>query len=128
MKRLKNPPEDAQLTKNQALALTPVKNVDASETTLKSGQVVIRYPVSMRPWMAKWVQRFKGASPPVGTRKLALDALGTDVWGMINGKRSVQDIVDTFAGIHQLEIREAEIAVTQFLRDLGKRGVIGLQE
>lgn len=118
----------AQLTKNQALTLTPVKNIKSAEETLDSGVIVIQYPVTMRPWMAKWIQRFKGSSPQIGSRKLQLDSLGTEVWKMIDGKQTVRDIVDTFAKNHQLESREAEVAVTLFLRDLGKRGLIGLQE
>ena len=116
------------LTRSQALTLIPVKNGERSEVTLESGDIVIRYPVTMRPWMAKWIQRFKGPSPRVGSRKLQLDSLGTEVWKMIDGKRTVQNIVDAFAGAHQLEDREAETAVTQYLRDLGKRGLIGMQE
>lgn len=117
-----------KLTKNQSLTLTPVKNRESSEETLDSGVIIIQYPVTMRPWMAKWMRRFKGSSPPIGSRKLQLDSLGTEVWKMIDGKRTVRDIVDIFAENHQLENREAEVAVTQFLRDLGKRGLIGLQE
>ncbi|MBW2514481.1 MAG: PqqD family protein [Deltaproteobacteria bacterium] len=117
-----------QLTKSQALTLTPVKNMDAFEVVLDSGVVVIHYPVTMRPWMAKWIQRFKGSSPQTGSRKLQLDTLGTQVWKMIDGKRTVRDIVDSFARTHQLERREAETAVTQFLRDLGKRGLVGMRE
>ena len=128
MKLLKKHPSASQLTKRQALTLTPVKNIESSEITLDSGVVVIHYPVTMRPWMAKWMRRFKGAPPQTGSRKLQLDTLGTEVWKMIDGKRTVRDIVDDFAKTHQLENREAETAVTQFLRDLGKRGVIGMQE
>jgi len=128
MKFLKNHPSASQLTKSQALTLIPVKNIESSEETLDSGIVIIQYPVTMRPWMAKWIQRFKGSSSRIGSKKLQLDSLGTEVWKMIDGKRTVRDIVDTFAQDHQLEDREAEIAVTQFLRDLGKRGLIGLQE
>ncbi len=128
MKFLKNHPTPSQLTKPQALTLTPVKNIESSEKTLDSGVVVIQYPVTMRPWMAKWIQRFKGPSPQIGSRKLQLDSLGTEVWKMIDGKRTVRDIVDAFAETHQLDGREAEVAVTQFLRNLGKRGLIGLQE
>ena len=128
MRFLKKHPSASQLTKNQALTLTPVKNIESSEITLDSGVVVIHYPVTMRPWMAKWIQRFKGPSPQTGSRKLQLDNLGTEVWKMIDGKRTVRDIVDAFAETHQLESREAEMAVTQFLRTLGKRGLIGMQE
>ena len=128
MKFLNKYPPTSQLTKRKALTLIPVKNIESSEEILNSGVVVIRYPVTMRPWIAKWVQRFKEPSPQIGSRKLQLDSLGTEVWKMIDGKRSVRDIVDTFAETHQLEGREAEMAVTQFLRNLGKRGLIGLQE
>ena len=128
MKFLKKPPPASQLTKRQALNLTPVRNIESSEITLDSGVVVIHYPVTMRPWMAKWMRRFKGTSPETGSRKLQLDTLGTEVWRMIDGKRTVWDIVAAFAKTHQLEKREAEMAVTQFLRDLGKRGLIGMQE
>jgi len=128
MKLLKKHPADSQLTKSQSLKLTPVKNIEISEETLDSGVVIIQYPVAMRPWMAKWMQRFKGSSPQIGSRKLQLDSLGTEVWKMIDGKRTVRVIVETFANDHQLENREAELAVTQFLRDIGKRGLIGLKE
>jgi hypothetical protein len=117
-----------KLTKCHSLTLTPVKNIEISEETLDPGVVIIQYPVTMRPWMAKWMQRFKGSSPRIGSRKLQLDSLGTEVWKMIDGKRTVRDIVGAFAENHQLENREAEVAVTQFLWYLGKRGFIGLQE
>ncbi len=128
MKFSKKKSNRSQLTKSQALTLVPVKSIEISEITLKSGHTVIRYPVTMRPWMAKWIQKFKGSALQVGSRKLQLDNLGTDVWKMIDGKRTVRNIADAFAESHQLGYREAEMAVTQFLRDLGKRGLIGMQE
>jgi Coenzyme PQQ synthesis protein D (PqqD) len=128
MKHFKRNRAYSQLTKNQALALVPVRNIESTEESLETGDIVIHYPVSMRPWMAKWIQRVKGPAPQIGSRKLQLDRLGTEVWKLIDGQRTVQEIVNAFAGSHQLETREAEMAVTQFLRDLGKRGVIGLQE
>jgi hypothetical protein len=39
----------------------------------------------------------------------------------------VRQLIDTFARTHQLEPREAEVAVTQFLRELGRRGLIGMR-
>ena len=110
------------------MRLVPVKNRDISEEPQASGDILIQYPTIMKPWIAKWVRRFKGTAQNSGFRKLQLDNLGTEVWKMIDGKRTVQDIVVRFARIHQLGARESESAVTQFLRDLGKRGVIGLRE
>jgi hypothetical protein len=53
--------------------------------------------------------------------------LGTEVWGLIDGNRSVRRIIEIFAETHQLQIREAEVAVSQFIRLLGQRGLIGLR-
>jgi hypothetical protein len=114
------------ITRADALGCTPVKNRHVRESRLESGEVVVHYPVAVHPWVARLV-RFLGkeaAAPRDG--KLQLDALGTAVWGMIDGERSLRRIVAAFAASHQLEAREAEIAVTQFVRELGRRGLVGL--
>ena len=117
-----------RISKQHALAAIPVPNSDVTTIVRASGQILIQYPVTLRPWLAKWVRPFKGTAPNIRYRKLELDNLGTDVWQMIDGKRTVQDIIDEFAQIHQLAVAESESAITQFLRDLGKRGLIGMQE
>ena len=116
-----------RLSKQSALAAIPVQNSEVTTEITASGHILIRYPVTLRPWMAKVLQRFKGTPPQIRFRKLQLDNLGTDVWQMIDGKRTVQDIIDKFAQIHQLQSAESESAITQFLRDLGKRGLIGMR-
>jgi len=116
----------ALISRDDALGFTPVKNRHVRESHLESGEVVVYYPVAQHPWVAR-LSRFLGkeaASPRDG--KLQLDALGTAVWDMIDGERSLRWIVAAFAAAHQLEAREAEIAVTQFVRELGRRGLVGL--
>jgi hypothetical protein len=49
------------------------------------------------------------------------------VWNLMDGKRSVRQLVKIFAGTHRLEPREAEVSVTQFIRELGRRGLIGMR-
>lgn len=77
--------------------------------------------------MASVLKRLGHAGPEQRFKKLQLDMLGTEVWGEIDGKRSVRQIRDRFADRHRVARREAEIAVTQFLRDLGRRGIIGMR-
>jgi hypothetical protein len=60
-------------------------------------------------------------------KKLQLDELGTQVWKLVDNRRTVREIVREFARSHQLMEKEAEVAVTRFLRELGKRGLIGLR-
>ena len=77
--------------------------------------------------MAALMRRIGGAQGRPVERKLELDALGTQVWDLVNGRRSVRRLVREFAAAHKLPSREAEVAVTQFLRELGRRGLIGLK-
>ncbi|MEJ2102218.1 MAG: PqqD family protein, partial [Desulfobacterales bacterium] len=111
----------------EALGRVPVKNIQITEARLETGEVLISYPVAVRPFFARLVKRFDGPEVQIQMKKLQLDELGTSVWDMINGKLSVRQLVGRFAKTHRLEAREAEVSVTQFIRELGKRGLIGLR-
>jgi hypothetical protein len=52
--------------------------------------------------------------------------MGTSVWDLVDGKRSVRMMVRIFAKTHHLENKEAEVSVTSFIRQLGQRGLLGL--
>ncbi len=116
-----------RMNKQRALTVIPVQNSEVTTQVSSSGHILIRYPVTVRPWMAKLLRRFTDTSPQIRFRKLQLDNLGTNVWQMIDGKRTVQDIIDEFAQLHQLPTAESESAITQFFRDLGKRGLVGMR-
>ena len=110
-----------------AFKFIPVKNNQITEERLESGEILIHYPVTLRPWIAGLVKRFSGSQTELRAKPLQLDQLGTEVWELIDGKRSVRRIIEIFAKAHQLQIREAEVAVSQFIRLLGQRGLIGLR-
>jgi hypothetical protein len=115
-----------QISRTAALKCTPVINSQVVLDRLESGAVIIRYPVTIRPFFATVVKRFGGPDDYVQTRQLELDELGSAVWDLLDGKRSVRQLIQIFAETHQLQFREAEVAVTQFIRELGRRGLIGL--
>ena len=115
-----------QISRTEALKCTPVISAQVVEERLESGEVIIRYPVTIRPFFATVVKRFGGPDDYVQPRKLELDKLGASVWDLIDGKRSIRQLIQIFAETHQLQFREAEVAVTQFIRELGRRGLIGL--
>ena len=114
------------LTRAQALAYTPVKSLQLKEARLETGEVLLEYPLTMRPWIAALAKRLGMPQNRTATRKLQLDALGTAVWDLVDGNRSVHQIIQVFAGIHRLQFKEAEVSVTRFIRELGRRGLIGL--
>ncbi len=114
------------MTRRQALDCRPIKNAEVRASRLDSGTVLLTYPIRIRPWIASLERLLKGSAGLNRSGKLQLDTLGTVVWDLMDGKRSVRDIVDHFALQQHLQPREAEIAVTRFLRELGRRGLIGI--
>jgi hypothetical protein len=127
MKFLRKQSQDVGITRAEALEHTPIKNVQTEETRLDSGEILLVYTVAIRPWFTGLVKRFGGTSDGRFQKRLQLDLLGSEVWDLLDGQRSVREVIRQFARRHQLHPREAEVAVTRFLRDLGKRGLVGLR-
>jgi hypothetical protein len=114
------------LTRDQALTCTPVRNDIVSWEVLDSGLVRIEYVLVLKPLLKSISERFGGARDELPTRKLELDALGSQVWQMIDGSRTTAQLIEEFAGLQKISNQEAEQSITQFLRELGKRGLIAL--
>lgn len=110
-----------------ALACIPVRNPECTEDWHDEG-LLLRYPVQAKPWLRKMFTATTGRKPDVVFRKLQLDTLGTGVWRMIDGNTSVRHISRNFQLQHQLDQREAEIAVSTFIQQLGKRGLVALKK
>ena len=127
MRAFKRKNRDVHLTRAEALTCTPVKNTRVGEARLETGEVLLTYPVRIRPWIANLIRRFGWGIKRVQSKKLHLDELGTAAWDLMDGRRSVRQIIQRFAKRYQLHPKEAEVAVTRFLRELGKRGLIGLK-
>ncbi len=127
MALFKKKPRPSPLSRQQALNCKPVKNVNVTEVRLENGSVMLSYPVGTRPWVATLIKRFSRAPEKPVTKKLELDTLGSAVWDLLDGNRSVKQVIRKFAKTYRLHPKEAEVSVTQFLRQLGRRGIIGFR-
>lgn len=73
-----------------------------------------------------WKTRLLGVFFPLPEdRRVALDAIGTDVWRMLDGKATLGQIARAVANKYKLSPREAELSVQQFFKELGRRGYVG---
>jgi hypothetical protein len=61
-----------------------------------------------------------------GEKRFDLDSLGAWVWQRVDGLRTVEDLIESFAAGQRVNLREAEVAVTAFLKMLVKRGLVAL--
>ncbi len=113
-------------TKQQSLECVPYKNADVTENRNLDGKVILVYPVKVKPMFTRIARTLGGPADGITQRKLQLDTLGTSVWELLDGRRSVNDVIRQFARTHAVHTKEAEVSVTRFLYELGKRGLIGL--
>lgn len=115
------------LTRQEALKCVPVRNSSAINCTeLESGEIRLEYPLPMSPFFKSIYKRFQN-NTAFPTKKLQLDEMGSLVWMHINGEDSAQTIVSYFADHYGITLHEAEISVTTFLAELGKRGLIAMR-
>ena len=106
--------------------MVPVRNRDVVESQAPDGLVRLSVPVAVRPALAGWARRLGLWDGRVLRKTVELDAMGSLVWRLIDGRRSAGAIAAGLADRYQLDPREAELAVAQFLRLLGRRGAIGV--
>lgn len=116
-----------QLSRTDALCCIPVRNPLVLENRLDSGEMLLSYPETLKPWFVDILQR-KKKSELRRMRKIQLDILGAGVWDLVDGKSTVMKIIDSFAELHQLYRKEAEVSVIQFLRELGRREIVGMKQ
>ena len=73
-----------------------------------------------------WKARLIGMAVSVPQhRRVELDAIGSDVWRMTDGKNTLGFIAKNLAKKYKLSPREAELSLQQFFKELGRRGYIG---
>lgn len=115
------------LSRNEALGCVPEIVPAVSWQAQESGDILIEYPLVVKPLLKAIFARFNRESTEKLTRRLQLDSLGSQVWLLIDGRNNVGEIIRTFAAASTITTQEAEQSVTTFLRELGKRGLIILR-
>ena len=58
-------------------------------------------------------------------RKITLDAIGTEVWQMCNGRSTVGQMIEALGKKYQLNRKEAEVSLLSYLKTLGQKRFIG---
>ncbi len=116
------------MTREAALECVPVKNSTVKEVRLENGLVRLSYPLQIKPWLAELRRRFGPAEASPPEKQLELDELGTLTWDLMDGTLRFTEIVRRFSRQTRVHPKEAEAAVAQFIRELGRRGLVGLKQ
>lgn len=126
-RKKKTPPPPRGYDREKALAAVPVTNREVEVTRQDSGLILLTYPLQLKPWFRSVAMRFGAWDDRPMTKKLELDEMGTFVWELLDGSRNVEQVVRCFAEQYQLMPQEAEMSVTAFIREMGRRGLVGLR-
>ncbi|XXJ18334.1 PqqD family protein [Desulfovibrio caledoniensis] len=125
MFRKKRP--EPTISRAEALRMVPVRNQAVEITELPDGLVQLAYPLAVKPWFGHLADKVGLWDGTPMTKTVELDEMGTFVWRHIDGERSVRDIAEAFTKAYEVQPREAELAVTAFIKTIGQRGIIGLK-
>ncbi len=105
------------------LTARPVRNEAARLGQSGEGNVTVRV-TKQRPWYLlpplSWIVPFRRE------RAAALDRVGSRVWRLCDGERTVEGVIDEFASSYHLTFHEARVAVTGYLKELIQRGVLAI--
>ena len=101
----------ARLLQNAAVRVEPAA---ADRVTIHVKTAKPRYMVPPISWIV----------PVHRERAVVLDRLGTQIWNLCDGRRTVEDVTDAFAERHDLSFHEARVAVTGYASTLVQRGLV----
>ncbi len=105
------------------LRAVPYRNEAMEITDRPDGGLVASIPMRRPKFL---VPPISWLLPYSSHRRVQLDALGAGVLRMCDGKSTVETLIERFASQHQLTFREAQISVTQFLRQMAQRGLVAI--
>lgn len=112
---------DSRVDPADLLDAVPVPNEAVEVEHEDDREVVLAVPLRRRWYMGppvSWILPFSRK------RRVGLDAFGREVWGLCDGRQSMERIVELFATNHRLSFHEARISVLSFLRELTRRGFL----
>jgi hypothetical protein len=105
------------------LVAVPVKNIEADAKRDEAKRIRVsvrtikpRYMIPPLTWIIPYSK----------SRTAILDKLGTEIWDLCDGKRSVERVTELFAERHRLTFHEARVSVTEYIKMLVQRGALAI--
>jgi hypothetical protein len=109
------------LTRQEALSALPVRNQALKAEPGPEGELTLTVP-RREDWVGKLLASLFAVPKE---RKIVLDRVGADIWQLCDGQNTVQQIIARLSEQYKLNRKEAEVSLTAYLRQLGRRGLIG---
>ncbi len=109
--------------RKRMLAAVPVHSGNYNPVILDTGQV--SFTISRKKsWFASIFVTIFGVA---GEKTITLDKIGSYVWKLCDGSKSVAEIAFSMKEDFKLTRKEAQVSVIQFVQTLMKKGVLSVK-
>jgi hypothetical protein len=105
------------------LRAVPYRNEAVDLVHQGGGDVVASVPIPKPRFLVpplSWLLPFSRV------RRVRLEPVGAAVLNLCDGRRTVEAVIESFAAGQRLSFREAQLPVTEFLRQLAQRGLVAI--
>lgn len=117
-----------KIERKDALAIVPVRH-PLVKWERTDNEVILSIPMRddrVARAVKKIIKALKMAKELPDSRQVGLDEVGSYVWELCDGERTIDGVVMGLSKEYKLTRREAEASVTMFLQTLAKKNLIGL--
>ncbi|MFB0523704.1 MAG: PqqD family protein, partial [Candidatus Bathyarchaeia archaeon] len=122
------------IPRTEFLKMKPVRNPALKWEKNEQGTLTLSLPLQQeqQPKEKKGKKGKKGKggflsklAPAPTEKKIQLDKVGSIVWELCDGERTMQDIVERLHEEYKLLPSEAEVSLNSYFNQLSKRGLVG---
>ncbi|MCZ6678175.1 MAG: PqqD family protein [Candidatus Poribacteria bacterium] len=118
--RLKKRP-DTDFERSDILNALPLRNQLIEWEVDDKGEASLIIPQKHKLWIRAVAKIFRLPNK----RVVVLDDIGSYVWQLCDGHSSISQVVKQLQGKYRMTRKEAETSLFTFMRQLGKRGMVG---
>jgi hypothetical protein len=118
------------IARSDFLSVRPVRNPKLKWEKDESGKITLILQMREQPKdneekdeRRRRRPMFSSSTPSVRTKKIRLDTVGSIVWELCDGERTVKDIAEQLHEKYKMLPSEAEISLNTYFNELAKRGL-----
>lgn len=111
-----------RISREAMLTSKPTRNDAVTWDRDENGEVCITIVRTRESWKIDLLAKLLHLPE---RRKLILDEVGSGVWDMCDGQTTVETMIRRLSQQHKLNLKESEISLLHYLKQLGKKRLVG---
>lgn len=114
--------KNRKLKKINALELVPIKLVESE--TVENELIKLIVPRFNKRWLSKiFIGKYKSEY-----FKISLDAIGTKAWLLIDNKKNVMELIESFNQLNIIPVEETQDRILAFITELYRKDLITFKQ